>query len=209
MGKKSWLILAMAFIIGAFLVLPAGASLYHFDMNYLTSPTYDSYTPILDTTVYSVALHHGWDNSTGLSGANAVGSAIAGTPLEPLYRDFNRADATHPHTFKVDLAYGEYSVKLYFYSTSLKDNMQVLAEGNMIFSDIDLAANSPLTKTFSVAVTDGQLDLTFQKNPLDPGTSTNWIINGIDIATVPIPPTALLLGSGLLGLGLLRFGKRA
>jgi hypothetical protein len=50
----------------------------------------------------------------------------------------------------------------------------------------------------------GQLDLRFNRTG-----SGNWQINGISVAQeVPVPPTLLLLGTGLLGLRLLRRGRK-
>jgi Beta-agarase/YXIM esterase-like, galactose-binding domain-like len=200
LSKVGWLAVAVLSLIfiGA---LQADATIYKFDMNTATSALQTDYTGVKTATVYSSSLGYGWDNSTGLLATNQPPGPA---PLPELYEDFIKAGKTSPHTFMVDLANGEYTVTLYFYSTELKDNMQVLSEGVLKLADVDLAASTALSHTFTTTVTDRQLDLTFQKNPDDLGTSTYWIINGIEISLVPLPPTALLLGSGLLGLVLLR-----
>jgi hypothetical protein len=183
----------------------ADATIYRFDMNTATSATQQIplFTGVQTTTVYSGTVGYGWDNSTGLSSNSQNPGTI---PLKELYQDFNRAE--NPHTFKVDLANGDYTVKLYFFSTSLKDNIQVFAEGDLKLADFYLPANTPMTQTFTTKVTDSQLDLTFQKIPGNPGTSQYWIINGIEIFPVPLPSTVLLLGSGLVGLGLWRYRRK-
>jgi hypothetical protein len=202
-GKASmvgWL--AAAVLTFSLLGAPqVSATIYKFDMNYGTSPTQSGYQGVQASTVYSASRGYGWDSSTNLSGNDQPPGPA---PLPQLYEDFIRGTASSTHTFTVDLPNGDYAVTLYFYSTSLKDNMQVRSEGVLKLADVDLPASTALSQTFTTKVTDGQLDLTFSKISGNLGTSTYWIINGIEISSVPLPSTVLLLGSGLLGLGLLR-----
>jgi len=200
-SKVSWL---AVLVLASWGVSSAHANLYKFDMGTATSLVQSGYTQITNTTTYTASLGYGW-----ASALYAVDQVGPGT-MNALYKDCNYDPLTTADTFKVDVPADTYTVTLYFYNNSAKDHMQVLAQGNPIsgLTDFNLPAGTPVTKTFNVTVSTGQLNLTFQKNSGNPGT-TNWIINGIDISSVPLPSTLFLLGTGLMGLGLVRRKRRS
>jgi len=176
--------------------------LYSFDFGSRTSPVEDEWLRVTNQTVYLPQLGYGWDKS--LTATNRGG---ANPPTYPdMLRDFNHSSADR--TFEIDLAAGTYSLELYFYDNFAHSNTWTVYLGNsstVLATVTSLPKNTEVTKQFEITMASaGQLDLKFNKN----GTG-NWQINGIRVAQeAPLPPTLLLLGSGLLGLGLISWRRR-
>jgi hypothetical protein len=174
--------------------------LYNFDFGSNSSPVQTGWLQVTNNTVYSPQLGYGWNAS--LTATNRSGA----TPPEypDMLRDFNRSSSDR--TFEIDLAVGTYNIELYFYDNSAHSNNWTvyLGDSSTILATVTaLPKNTEVTRQFDITMASaGQLDLRFNKA----GTG-NWQINGIRVAQeAPVPPTLLLLGTGLLGLKLL--GRR-
>ncbi|MCK9374876.1 MAG: PEP-CTERM sorting domain-containing protein [Syntrophobacterales bacterium] len=210
LSKVGWLVV-LGLIVGGLLAAPAGATLYQFDMDsdqdhtgvYYTEA---GYTSVKVTTLVNPPTQlYGWVTSpagTPAPTGQRDRGVITGNPQSDLLRDFHFDSADR--TFEMAFGAGTYDVTLYFRDkTSSHDTIQVFADGSLAASVDSLPINTTAIRSFSVSNTDGALDLRFHNNA---GTDPNWIINGIvvDFTPVPLPSTMLLLGSGLVGLGLLR-----
>lgn len=192
----------------------AQATLYQFDMDSDQGHpgsyyTYGTFTSVKMTDIYSDSVGWGWQSSPAgtpaPNGQRDRGAITTGAyvTLSDLLRDlhFDEVD----RTFTVNTGVGAATVTVYIYDKSyMHDNIQVFAEGASQFTTGGIAAGNLVTQTFTVSVGgDGQLDLTFHDAG---GTNPHWVIAGLEINFVPLPPSALLLGTGLLGMA--AFGRR-
>jgi fibronectin type 3 domain-containing protein len=147
----------------------------HFDFGTATSPVASGYTQVTESTVYSSSQGYGWSSGTIYSRDRGTGG--------PLDEDFN---FTTQGTFAVDLANGTYNVTL-----TIGDALYAQQSEGIFFQGVQVdTVTSPagqfLVKTYSVTITNGQLDLGIQ------GLSSidqNARINGLDIGAAPPPPT--------------------
>ena len=177
--------------------------LYSFDFGSKTSPVQNGWLQVTNTILYSPKLGYGWDRSLTATSRNG-----ANPPAYPdMLRDFNQSSADR--TFEIDLAAGTYSIELYFYDNSAHSNRWTVYLGNsstVLAMVTSLQKNTEVTRQFDITMASaGQLDLRFNKAGIG-----NWQINGIKVAQeAPLPPTLLLLGTGLLGLTLLSRGRKA
>ena len=174
--------------------------LYNFDFGSNSSPVQNGWLQVTNNTLYSPQSGYGWDakpTATNRSGA---------TPPEyqDMLRDFNHSAGDR--TFMIDLAAGTYSIELYFYSTTNQNNNNIWSvylgnSSTVLATATGLPKNTEVTRQFDITMASaGQLDLRFNK-----AGNGNWQINGINVAQeTPVPPTFLLLGTGLLGLTLFR-----
>jgi hypothetical protein len=188
---------------------------FDFDSDYVLNSgptgiiyTQSGFTQVLPDHLYGEGNWFGW--SADLSPGRDRW-AIIGDDQSNLHRDLHFSST--PQTFSVDLDNGDYTVTLHFCDTAwLHNNLEVQAEGSVVLADVDVPKGAtPVIATFTVTVIDGTLDLQFSDPVID--SDPNWIINGAEIALIPpsssqipLPASVLLLGSGLLGLGLL--GRR-
>jgi hypothetical protein len=174
--------------------------LYNFDFGSNSSPVQNGWLQVTNYTVYSSQLGYGWDARLTATSRNG-----AAPPAYPdMLRDFNHSSADR--TFEIDLAAGTYNIELYFYDNSAHSNTWTvyLGESSTILATVTaLPKDTEVTRQFDITMASaGQLDLRFNK-----GGTGNWQINGISVSQeAPVPPTLLLLGTGLLGLTLL--GRR-
>jgi hypothetical protein len=198
----SWLAMAVFLLVGLGGVDLAQANmidLYSFDFGSQNSPVQTGWLQVTNNTLYSSQLGYGWDDSLATTNLNV------NPPEYPnMLQDFNKSKKDQ--VFQIDLAAGKYSIVLYFYNNKnnaanwtvyLGDSSTVLAKMT------GLPKNTEVTRQFDITMASAdQLDLRFQA---DKG---NWQINGIKVTQeAPVPPTMLLMGSGLLGLMLLRRSK--
>jgi hypothetical protein len=144
-----------------------------FDFGTGSSPVESGYTQVTESTVYSAALGYGWDSAVGL------GSRDRGAP-DNLRRDlvFSSGD----HTFKVDLANGQYTVTLIIGDNGYThDLIDVYAENVLQVDHLTVNAGAFSTQVFTVLVNDGQLSIKFHDAG---GSDLNWVINAIKIEPV-------------------------
>lgn len=115
----------------------------------------------------------------------------AGPDAGPVESDWIGSDATRTLEHKV--RNGVWRVTLRMGDAIARDNMQVRAEGNLIASNIDTAAQqyvyvgqggaSTNETSFDVIVTDGSLSLEFSDNG---GANTGWVLNGMELERVGV-----------------------
>ena len=96
---------------------------------------------------------------------------IGGTEDDPLYQDLRFVrDGSFSYRFDVAAA-AEFQVTLHLMAPALEGRgsvvMDVLAEGGLVFNDLDVVAEAAgtyraLARTFTVSVSDGRLDLRFR-----------------------------------------------
>jgi hypothetical protein len=172
--------------------------LYSFDFGSNSSPVQTGWLQVTNNTLYSSQLGYGWDNTVTATNLNV------NPPEYPnMLRDFNKRNKDR--TFEIDLVAGTYSIELFFYGNNNNtDNWSVyLGNSSTVLATMTgLPRNTEVTRQFDIRMaSDGKLDLRFQ------GDKGSWQINGIKVAQeAPVPPTLLLLGTGLLGLTLI--GRR-
>jgi hypothetical protein len=145
-----------------------------FDFGTGTSPVAAGYTGVSPTTVYSAGLGYGWQSGV-------IDSRDRGTGGD-LNRDFNFSP---DGTFAVNLANGTYYVTITMGDAAYAHyQMGVFLEGLQVDS-VSTALGSFSTKTYSVTVAGGQLNVRIAAlGTLD----ANAIINGLTVSSTPLPP---------------------
>jgi FtsP/CotA-like multicopper oxidase with cupredoxin domain/fibronectin type 3 domain-containing protein len=165
-------------VTATFTEIPTPTTL-KFDFGTSTSPVQSGYTRVTDSTVYSAGLGYGW------SGTSGIGSRDRGAP-DSLRRDLVFSSSNR--IFKVDLADGEYTVKMIIGDNNYRhDNIDVYDGRTLKIDDLSVSAGSFAERTFGVVVSGGQLNLGFVD---DGGTDVNWVINAITIEPGAAPPPA-------------------
>jgi hypothetical protein len=174
--------------------------LYSFDFGSNSSPVQTGWLQVTNKTLYSSQLGYGWDKKV-----TATDLDVNPSEYPNMLRDFNKTNKDQ--TFEIDLAAGTYSIELYFYGNNNNTDNWSVYRGNsstVLATMTGLPRNTEVTRQFDITMASyGKLDLRFQA---DKGS---WQINGIKVAQeAPVPPTFMLLGTGLLGLTLLRRGRK-
>ncbi len=135
--------------------------------------------------VYAGAGGITWSGDFGFSGGTAKSAsyAVANTTDDPLYwaRRYGNFD------YSIPTANGLYTLKLYFadpvFSAAGSRTFNVSAEGIPLLSNFDPAANggaqAALIRSFSLNITDQQLNLSFR------GVIENAIVSGIELLPAP------------------------
>jgi formylglycine-generating enzyme required for sulfatase activity/fibronectin type 3 domain-containing protein/PKD repeat protein len=142
-----------------------------FDFGTTASPVAAGFTRVAQTTTYTPAAGYGW-----LSGTVDSRNRSAGNDLT---RDL---DFTALGTFAVDVPAGIYDVTVTSGDASSgHDQMGVSLEGAQVDS-LTTPANQWISRTYQVAVLDGQL--TVQLQDLG-GVDKNAVINALTVATAP------------------------
>ncbi|MDJ0784525.1 MAG: malectin domain-containing carbohydrate-binding protein [Desulfosarcinaceae bacterium] len=132
-----------------------------------------------------------WLADTGYNTGNttSVSGSIARTRDDLLYRT-NRKNArkTPKLAYAFDVANGDYLVKLHFAETDRKAfakgkrNFGIHIEDRLVERSLDIygkvGRNAALIKSYTVTVTDGQLEIVFSKKTNDP------VINAIEVLPV-------------------------
>ena len=158
-----------------------------FDFGTSGSPLQTGYAQVTDTDAYSSAAGFGWQ-----AGATQIGSLerAAGTNLtrDMVYLQLG--------TFLVDVvAAGNYEIMLHIGDTlNAHEQMGVFLEGNQVDS-VTTVAGEVVTKTYTVAVNDGQLNVLFD----DLGGANAFVtVLGIEVrqtTTLQLSPPQLLQAS--------------
>jgi hypothetical protein len=164
----NWVIDALTIAPGSPPALPTEAS---FDFGTSGSPVETGYTRVTESTLYSSAVGYGWVSTSGLASRDRASP-------DSLRRDF--VQSTGEHIFNVDLANGDtYLVTVVIGDQSYThDKIDIYAEDKLVVNDLTALAGSFQEVTFSVIITDNQLNLRILD---DGGSDLNWVINAITI----------------------------
>ncbi len=135
-----------------------------------------------------------WAADSGFTGGTAIHAtfAVAGTTDDALYYN----ERTGAFTYSIAAANGSYSLTLYFAEPAMtkagQRKFNVFAEGKTLLSSFDVfaagGAKTAVTRTFSISIADGKLDLQFQN------VVSNSILSAIRLlpaATAPAIPANL------------------
>jgi uncharacterized repeat protein (TIGR02543 family) len=161
-------------VVNALLVGPPPPTSAQFDFGTGASPVAANYTAVSESTLYSAFAGYGWTSTAGLS------SRDRGAP-DALRQDL--VFASVDQTFNVDLANGNYTVTVIIGDQSyLHDSIDIYAEGILKANNVYAAAGTFMEVTFTVTVSDGQLNLLFHD---DGGTDANWVINALSVEPAP------------------------
>ncbi len=121
---------------------------------------------------YSSSLGYGWESTAGLRG-------ITRGVADPLTRDFSRGT---DQTFLIDLPDGTYQVTAVLGDPARNnDQMEISAEGAVIFESLDAPGRDSVQASFRVTVDDGQLNLRFRDGG---GSDPHFALAGLAIDPV-------------------------
>ena len=125
---------------------------YKFDLGTANSKVFDDYIRVSNVTK---GINFGWTNTTALQ---ARDRGIQNT--NNLNRDFVQSKQTR--TFEARVLNGNWNVLITFGDKDFAhDNMQVKAEGDVIFNDVDTKQNEFFNRQADVDVKDGKLSIEF------------------------------------------------
>jgi fibronectin type 3 domain-containing protein len=94
-----------------------------------------------------------------------------------LRRDF--VFSSSDHTFNVDLPNGKYQVTLVIGDQNyMHDKINVYGEAGLMVNDLTVPSGTFKEVTFTVTVSDGQLNITLHDNG---GADPNWVINSMTV----------------------------
>ncbi len=125
--------------------------------------------------------------------ANTFTNAIGNTTDDVLYQSLRRTSTTSSFSYDFDVpAAGNYNVTLHLVAPAAGTGnfiMDVLAEGGVVFNDLNINAEAggtftALVKNFAVNVTDGRLDLDFVR------VSKQALVCAIEVEEGTPPPPA-------------------
>jgi fibronectin type 3 domain-containing protein/uncharacterized protein YkwD len=160
-----------AAVIEGMEIVPGSPPL-QYDFGTAASATTSGYATVTEATAYSAATHYGWLPGSSVQSYDRGG----GTTLTS---DFNYT--TTSATFAVDLANGTYNVTLQMGDTGYAhQGMGVSFQGTQV-DNLSNAAGQVITKTYTVTVSNGQLNLGLQALG---GTNTAAVIEGMEIVKV-------------------------
>ena len=141
-----------------------------FDFGTSSSPVEDGYVRVTPATAYLLSTSYGWSDIADLW------SRDRGAP-DAARRDL--AFSSSDRTFNVDIPNGQYQVTLIVGDQNyMHDKIDIYAEGVMVADDLNVSAETFTEVTFTVTVSDGQLNVTFHD---DGGADANWVINALTI----------------------------
>ncbi len=125
---------------------------YRFDLGTANSKVFDDYIRVSNVTK---GINFGWTNTSALQ---ARDRGLQGT--NDLNRDFVQSKQTR--TFEARVVNGNWNVLITFGDKDFAhDNMQVKAEGEVIFNDVDTKRNEFFNRQADVDVKDGKLSIEF------------------------------------------------
>jgi len=157
------------------------------------SPTQAGYLSVLPRDAYLASRGYGWLNTP----SSIDRGAISGSALSEVLRDghfFTRNASNNfgARTFSVALAAGEYWVSVTAGDKIVThDLVQVNAEGGTAeLTGISTSLGQFAVRGFSVAVSDGRLDLEFTDQG---GTNADWVINGVVIRPWSVAQSSLAI----------------
>jgi fibronectin type 3 domain-containing protein/uncharacterized protein YkwD len=146
-----------------------------YDFGTASSPVASGYTGVTQATTYSAATGYGWLSGSVASADRGIGTALT--------RDFNYTFTQA--TFAVDLANGTYTVTLQLGDmVYAHQGMGISFQGTQV-DNVSNAAGQILTRSYTVTVTNGQLDLGLSALG---GLNTAAVIEGMEIVTGSPPP---------------------
>jgi subtilase family serine protease len=141
-----------------------------YDFGTAFSPIISGYTGVTEATTYSAATGYGWLSGSVASADRGIGTALT--------RDFNYT--LTQATFAVDLSNGTYNVTLHMGDMIYAhQGMGVSFQGTQV-DNLSNAAGQILTRTYTVTVTNGRLDLGLSALG---GLNTAAVIEGMEIVS--------------------------
>ncbi len=147
---------------------------YHFDFGTASSPVGNpgvaagTYTQITPTTN---KLNYGWVTNNNVNATDRGGNSGA----NEINRDF--VFSSEPNIFEAKVSNGNWLVMINISDTQTSfDNIQVKAEGKIIFTDINITPSAGFEASKVIDVTDGRLSLEFSDLG---GIEPNWLINRV------------------------------
>lgn len=149
-----------------------------FDFNRTTSPSETGFLGVRGTDTYTSTLGFGWT-----SGPIQILEKDTVVPTS-LRRDMHYQ--SNPQTFHIQVKPGvAYNIRTYMGDTqTYHDYMDVVGEGQALFTVTSLPAGTFDVHTFTLTSADDDMQITFsQTGGIDP----SWIINGIDISEETLP----------------------
>jgi hypothetical protein len=145
-----------------------------FDFGTDSSPLEAGHTNVTHATLYSAGTGYGWQSAASGSIDRATGN--------DLERDL--VYTTSSSTFLVDAPNGTYTVSITLGDIYDRPSMRVYLEGVLV-DTVSTTAGNPVTKSYEVTVTDGQLTFTLEK--ADPVRSPT--LNGLTMTAAGVTPT--------------------
>jgi prepilin-type N-terminal cleavage/methylation domain-containing protein len=148
-----------------------------YDFNNNTSPTQAGFLAVRSANIYTSSLGFGWPNGAGI---------LEKDSLQPTSMRRDMHHQSNPVTFHIQVKPGvAYNIRTYMQDAmTFHDYMDVVGEGQALFTVTSLLAGTSDVRTFTLTSADDDMQLTFSQTG---GFDPSWIINGIDISEGELP----------------------